>query len=97
MATEMFKTDDDFLLIAIVCHRAHSRPIKFCKLNIYSEGQNRNSAHSYKSNSTQLFENLNSLSCDNFYNKQQMTTYSNSVLWLRKLDADLLAMTAFPS
>jgi len=35
MAKEMFKADND-LSVAIVCHIAHSRPIKFRKLNIIS-------------------------------------------------------------
>jgi hypothetical protein len=76
MATEMLKAENDLLSIAIVCHIAHSRPIKFRKLNIVSyKSKQRNYANSYdNSDSTNLFENLNSFNGDNFDNKQQMTT-----------------------
>lgn len=85
MATEMFKAENDLLSMTIVRHIAYTRSIKFNKLNIMSKkSKQRTYAHFYdKSNSTKLFENLNSLNGDNLDTKQQMTTYSNAVSWLR--------------
>jgi len=66
MATEMFKADNDLLSIAIVCHIANPRPIKFSKLSIIYQKIKTEELCSFLRQifSTKLFENLNSLNGD---------------------------------